>query len=331
VLPRLWWHAQGERGVLALAVRPSELRPRRVARLLGLLERALELVASSAPPPPAVEVAALLAPGGAAAPDDGEYLRRVAQIRDAIGRGEVEKVVAARCVELGLAAPPGAAAWAGRLAASPAAGFSFLLRHQGTIFLGASPERLVSRRGRAVASDALAGSRRAGGAGAAASLLASPKDRREHSLVVRHVVGRLRARCSHLEWPASPRPLGAGALLHLWTPVRGQLDAATHVLDLAASLHPTPAVGGAPGPAAARWIAREPHERGWYASPVGWFDRAGDGDLAVALRSAVAAGDRVHLWAGAGIVAGSEPEAELHETELKLRAMRRILGDGEAS
>jgi menaquinone-specific isochorismate synthase len=107
--------------------------------------------------------------------------------------------------------------------------------------------------------------------------------------------------------------------------VRGQLRSDTHVLDLVAALHPTPAVGGVPTTAAAQWIAREPQARGWYASPVGWFDGNGDGDFAVALRAALATDRRVCLWAGAGVVADSDPDAELRETELKLGAMLETL------
>jgi menaquinone-specific isochorismate synthase len=114
-------------------------------------------------------------------------------------------------------------------------------------------------------------------------------------------------------------------VLHLNTPVRGQLRTDIHVLELAAALHPTPAVGGVPAAAAARWVAREPHARGWYAAPVGWFDDQGDGDFAVALRSALATDRRVCLWAGAGIVAGSDPDTEMQETELKLDAMLETL------
>ena len=100
-----------------------------------------------------------------------------------------------------------------------------------------------------------------------------------------------------------------------------------HVLELAARLHPTPAVGGTPRELAADWIrTREPIARGWYAAPVGWFDLDGNGDLAVAIRSGVLAGNRAHLWAGAGIVAGSDPDRELAETEVKFRVMLGALG-----
>jgi isochorismate synthase EntC len=116
-------------------------------------------------------------------------------------------------------------------------------------------------------------------------------------------------------------------VVHLHTPFRARLREPRHVLELAARLHPTPAVGGTPRDIAVDWIrSREPVARGWYAAPVGWFDLDGNGELAVAIRSGVLAGNRAHLWAGAGIVAGSDPDREHAETELKLRAMLGALG-----
>ncbi len=127
--------------------------------------------------------------------------------------------------------------------------------------------------------------------------------------------------------PAAPVVRALRHVVHLHTPITGTLRHPVHVLELAARLHPTPAVGGTPTRAALDWIAaHETTPRGWYAAPVGWFDGDGDGELAVALRCGVLAGNRAHLWAGAGIVAGSDPDRELAETELKLRAMLGALG-----
>ncbi|WP_275630486.1 chorismate-binding protein [Pseudomonas sp. 273] len=121
--------------------------------------------------------------------------------------------------------------------------------------------------------------------------------------------------------PASP---GAGATPA--DPVRGRLRAGVDILDLVAALHPTPAVGGLPREAALDYIRRhEGMDRGWYAAPVGWLDAAGDAEFCVALRSALLRGDRAHLFAGCGIVAASEPQAEYRETCLKLRTMQDAL------
>ena len=129
---------------------------------------------------------------------------------------------------------------------------------------------------------------------------------------------------------------------HLETPIRGVLRSApddvalrprtADVLDLVAALHPTPAVGGVPGPRVREWLRRcEALDRGWYAAPIGWLDASGGGDFRVALRSALvrngldgagaSGASRARLFAGAGIVAGSQPEQELVETRIKLRAL----------
>jgi isochorismate synthase EntC len=162
---------------------------------------------------------------------------------------------------------------------------------------------------------------------AAAQLLASAKDRREHELVVSAIRDALEGMRSDIDAPAEPVVRTLRHVLHLHTPIRAVLSEPHHVLELVAALHPTPAVGGTPTPYAIDWIKHhEPVARGWYASPVGWFDLDGDGEFAVAIRSGVIVGDRAHLWAGAGIVAGSDPDKELAETELKLRAMLGALG-----
>ena len=115
-------------------------------------------------------------------------------------------------------------------------------------------------------------------------------------------------------------------MLHLHTPITARLPERRHILEIASALHPTPAVGGTPTRIATAWIAAHEDDRGWYASPVGWFDFDGNGELAVAIRSGVVDGNHAHLWAGAGIVAGSDPDRELAETDVKLRAMLGALG-----
>ena len=162
----------------------------------------------------------------------------------------------------------------------------------------------------------------------ARELLASGKDRREHAIVVDAIVSALREQGGDVRFPDVPAIRTLRHVLHLHTPITADFGAVRkHVLELAEALHPTPAVGGTPTRASMTWIAeREQTPRGWYSSPVGWFDSDGNGELAVAIRSGVLAGDRAHLWAGAGIVAGSDPDRELAETELKLRAMLGALG-----
>jgi isochorismate synthase len=201
----------------------------------------------------------------------------------------------------------------------------------GGALVAATPERLVRLEGASVACDALAGSiARSGGRHADsddATLLASAKDRREHELVVRAIASALHELGADVDAPAEPGVRRLRHVLHLHTPIAATLRAPRHVLELAEALHPTPAVGGTPTRIATDWIAaREVAPRGWYAAPVGWFDLQGNGELAVAIRSGLLVGERAHLWAGAGIVAGSDPDRELAETDLKLRAMLGALG-----
>jgi isochorismate synthase len=261
--------------------------------------------------------------------DPALWRDRVAGIRAAIADGACEKIVYARRTELELAGPVDTRAMLERLDARHPACFRFAFRRGAAVFAGASPERLVARRGDMVESEAMAGSI-AGGAGAgsaARALLDSRKDRGEQEMVARALVRALSPLCSSLEIAPSPEVRALRDVLHLWTPLRGELARPLHVLELAAALHPTPAVGGEPTAAALAWIAgHEQAPRGWYAGPVGWFDAAGDGELAVAIRSGLVAGERAFAWAGAGIVSESDPEAEYAETGLKQRALLDVLG-----
>jgi isochorismate synthase len=194
--------------------------------------------------------------------------------------------------------------------------------------VGATPELLVAKRGREVLAIPLAGSAPRYGdperdAASAAGLLASRKDREEHALVVEDVAAALEPLCEALDHPHEPEPLGTANVWHLSTPFRGRLRSSVRsVLDLVAALHPTAAVGGSPREAARAALAElEPIDRGWYAGPVGWVDADGDGRWAIALRCAELTGTTARVFAGAGIVADSDPAAELEETERKFRAL----------
>jgi menaquinone-specific isochorismate synthase len=154
----------------------------------------------------------------------------------------------------------------------------------------------------------------------------TPKLMREHRLVVEAIARALAPVCGSLKYPGQPRLLRLRDLLHLWTEVRAQAKPGQTLLSLAARLHPTPAVNGAPRAPALDWLRRhEPFRRGWYAGGGGWLDPAGDGDLAVLLRSALLDARGAELYAGAGILSDSDPRAEYAETELKLRTIQRAL------
>lgn len=197
-------------------------------------------------------------------------------------------------------------------------------------FLGASPERLYKRVGRAIDSEALAGTRRRGRTPAedrdlARDLFASEKEQREHRLVLERVRASLTGLCSRVSAEAHPHIQPLEHVQHLAQTLHGQLQEGVSDADILRALHPTPAVGGWPRAAALEAIATlEPFDRGWYAAPVGWLGHD-SAELAVAIRSGLAENDRLTLYAGAGIVPGSAPAAEWQETENKLRNFGAIL------
>jgi isochorismate synthase EntC len=164
-----------------------------------------------------------------------------------------------------------------------------------------------------------------------AALLEDAKSRNEHRLVVDAIAARLTPCCSHLVIPDRPSLKRLPTVQHLYTPVTGQARAGLSLLGLAATLHPTPAVGGLPRAAALTWMERNgEHQRGWYTGALGWLGSDGGGELNVILRCALLGQQRAELYAGAGIVAGSDPQQEFMETEWKLQAMVEALQAGAA-
>ncbi|HWA86274.1 MAG TPA: isochorismate synthase [Opitutus sp.] len=202
---------------------------------------------------------------------------------------------------------------------------------RGQSFIGASPERLV-RASRGVAeTEALAGSAPRGGsasedAARGETLLRSEKNRHEQKLVLDSICRRLEPLGLKLEFPPGPGLRKLANVQHLHTPIRANLPDSVRLLDLVARLHPTPAVGGSPRDTAVPRIrGLEGFSRGLYAGALGWLNARGGGEFFVGLRSALVDGRQAQLYAGAGIVAGSSPENELAETELKFRAMEEAL------
>jgi isochorismate synthase len=241
--------------------------------------------------------------------------------------GGLRKVVLARTIEVDAGRELDARRLAHRLRAVNPDAFTFAAPTTDGILVGASPELLVSRFGREVRSNPLAGSAaRSGDPGEdranADELLASAKDAEEHAIVVEAIARVLRPFCRELTWDPAPTLLETPNVWHLSTRFRGLLrEPSPPVVELVQALHPTPAVAGEPRDAALGLIAElEPFERGSYAGSVGWVDASGDGEWAIALRCAELRGDRATLYAGAGIVGGSRPDAEVDETERKFRA-----------
>jgi isochorismate synthase len=260
-------------------------------------------------------------------PSAEAYMDAVRAATQSIRAGELRKVVLARQirVEAGRVLDP--RLLAARLRAVDPDAYTFIVPTARGVMVGASPELLVSKHGAEVRSNPLAGSAPRSGdpdqdRANAAALSSSNKDREEHEIVVEAVAESLHPFCEQLRWDPEPVLLPTANVWHLSTRFHGVLrDSGTDVLQLVGALHPTPAVGGSPREAALDAIERlEPFERGSYAGPVGWMDAEGDGEWAIALRCAELSGDRATLFAGAGIVADSDPEAELDETERKFRA-----------
>ncbi len=209
--------------------------------------------------------------------------------------------------------------------------YSFAWAADDAVFVGASPELLLRVEGTDVWTNPLAGSAARGEGeiedrALGESLMASDKDRSEHFLVVDDVIARLDAHTTDLTVPSAPSLRRVATVQHLSTEIRGTLQPNVDVLDVVADLHPTPAVGGTPRPAAAAFIDKvERIDRGWYTGGIGWVEPGGDGMVALALRCGLVRGNTAHLYAGAGIVADSDPDQELVETRLKLRPLLELL------
>lgn len=199
---------------------------------------------------------------------------------------------------------------------------AFLVRRGGASFVGATPEVLLSLRGGALRTMALAGTAAPHGV----DLLESAKDLAEHRVVVDAIVGALGPLATRVEAEAAPRVATAGPMLHLRTSIQAQLSPDVDALTVAARLHPTPAVAGAPRDVATRFIERFEPSRGWYTGPLGWIDSAGDAELVVALRAGLLRGGRAIAFAGGGIVEGSVAADECAETQLKMRPFLDALG-----
>ncbi|HKL28706.1 MAG TPA: isochorismate synthase [Natrialbaceae archaeon] len=253
-----------------------------------------------------------------------EYVESVDRATDRIRSGDFRKVVLATALAADLAEPVDATELVERLRRTYPECYRFLVQpDDGGAFFGAPPERLVRLDGRTARTEALAGSVGRGETPSeddalASSLLESEKLQHEQGLVLDAIREQLATFGDVDRGEQGVKTLAT--IQHLHTPVTVELDRNEHVLTLVDALHPTPAVGGMPPADAADAIREtEPFHRGWYASPVGWFDADGDGEFAVGIRSGVAADDRVTLFAGNGIVADSDPEAEWDEVQLKFR------------
>ncbi len=262
-----------------------------------------------------------------------EWREMVASAVEKIRGGEFEKVVLARAVGVGADEPFDILATLLRLRQSYPGAHVFAIQRGDRYFVGATPERLVCGVDGQIQTVALAGSARRGATQeedeqlGREELLNSPKNQVEHAVVVTTIRNALARLCSRVWVADAPHLLKLKNIQHLETPIIGDLLPGHSILEAIEDLHPTPAVGGYPRlPALAAIRSMEHLDRGWYASPIGWIGMSGNGEFAVALRSALVDGAKATLFAGCGIVADSDPESEYQESCLKLQVMLRGLG-----
>ena len=300
---------------------PDEKSASLSVRLSGLREDPLPLLDPH--PTSRVEISSARPPG--------DFERMIASATERIATGEMSKIVLAREVLVAAGAAHDPAAVFGAMREQFPSCFCFCCGTPEAAFIGASPELLLRRSGASVSTVALAGSTRRSSDPAVddhlgEQLLRSDKDRREHAIVAERIARSLRQHAVWVETEPEPWVVKVANIQHLATPIVAQLAEPRSAVELAGMLHPTPAVGGEPWPATADAIAElEQMDRGWYAGPVGWMDATEDGEFCVALRSALLRDREAHLYAGVGVVAGSEPAAELAETEIKLQALLPLL------
>ncbi len=258
----------------------------------------------------------------------GDYRTAVTRALTRLAAGEFEKIVLARAIDLTLPQPLHPLRVLNGLRQLFPDCYAFSLANgRGQSFIGASPEQLVRVSKGTLETAALAGTTGRGvgaseDAALGAALLHSEKDLREHRFVVDTITGRLAQLGLKLEFAAQPRLRRLANVQHLHTPIRAALPENVRLLQTVGWLHPTPAVGGTPMDAALAWIpALEGFPRGLYGGAIGWVNARGGGEFFVGIRSALVDGATARVYAGAGIVAGSTPEKEFAETELKFKAM----------
>lgn len=318
----------GERHVrltLAALAQPDDTSEDLLARLDSRLE---EL---AGPPLPLLDPA----PTGRFQVSSGmppeHYEAAVSRAVEMIRAGRLQKIVLAREVQVHAPCEYDPAAVFGVLRDAFPSCFVFCVGRGDATLVAASPELLVRREGQRVSTIALAGSTRrsadpAVDAHLGERLMRDESYREEHAIVARRIERTLNRYAIWVATAPEPTLVRIANIQHLATPIRAQLAAPVEAIELAGLMHPTPAVGGEPSPAALELIpALEGLDRGWYSGPVGWTDAAGDGEFCVALRCAVLRGNVARCYAGNGIVRDSDPAAELAETEIKLQALLPLL------
>lgn len=263
-------------------------------------------------------------------PATGAWKAEVAEAVGAIRGGAFEKVVLARSVQVQSERATDPYDLVHHLIATNPLGYVYATVVGEAAFVGVSPELLLARSEDRIVANPLAGSARRGkgddDVAVGNALLSSEKDRTEHALVVDDLVTRLGELTTELHYPEVPSLRRMATVQHLSTEITGVLRSDVSTCAVLASIHPTPAVGGTPRAEALNFIDKvEAMDRGWYSGGVGWMDSGGGAVVALALRCALLRGRTSLLYAGNGIVAGSDPAAELEETRLKFHPLLSLL------
>lgn len=264
--------------------------------------------------------------------EKARYKEAVKNTTAQIQKGEAEKVVIARSVNLQFSQPVSSVTALHHIVNEQQESYHFGLQKDGELFFGATPERLIEiseghaysacvagsiKRGKTAEEDRIIGE----------ELLNDPKNQEEHQYVVDMISAVFDELCVDSAIPKQPKLMKIRDIQHLFTPVDAMVKDGRNIFEFVEALHPTPALGGVPTAKSMEIIREEERmNRGYYAGPIGWTDTEGNGEFAVAIRSALLVEDEAYLYAGGGIVADSEVEKEYDETWIKFRPVLRALG-----
>lgn len=260
------------------------------------------------------------------------YLAAVADVTAQIRNEDAEKVVIARSVKLHFEKEVPAVSALQHISNEQQESYHFGLQNKGHLFFGATPERLIEISNGRAYSACVAGSIKRGKTAVedkelGEELLNDNKNREEHHYVVKMISDVFNEFCTDISMPKLPKLMKIRDIQHLFTPIEGNVVEGTDIFSLVEALHPTPALGGVPYKKSMAIIREQENmDRGYYAAPIGWTDTKGNGEFAVAIRSALLDGDSAYLYAGGGIVADSVAEEEYEETWVKFRPILRALG-----
>lgn len=262
---------------------------------------------------------------GSSPKDKKKWCNNVKEVLDLIERGEYEKVVLSRMIELQLDNEPVLTPLLKQLGSKYPNCYLFSFHSGKSTFFGASPEKLIKFANGSLETDALAGSAPRGNTESEdleleKELLSSKKNLLEHYMVIKYLNNQLSEFAEEIEFSNTPNIRKFLNIQHLWTPIKVRLKPQKQIFNILENLHPTPAVCGIPKAETINFVKKiEDYPRGLYTGILGWFNFKGEGEFFVPLRSALLKKKIVYAFAGSGLVEGSDPTVEYKETELKFK------------